>query len=60
MKVDTNRGAAILARNDATSLYDPIACKSHIGTYCASKDGNYVYFAGDGARKDEDGYYRIM
>ena len=24
------------------------------------KDGNYVYFAGDGARKDEDGYFWIM
>jgi acetyl-CoA synthetase len=24
------------------------------------KNGNYVYFAGDGARKDEDGYYWVM
>ncbi len=24
------------------------------------KDGNYVYFAGDGARKDEDGYFWVM
>ncbi|MBE9066845.1 acetate--CoA ligase [Leptolyngbya cf. ectocarpi LEGE 11479] len=24
------------------------------------KDGKYVYFAGDGARKDEDGYFWIM
>ncbi|MEL7507912.1 MAG: acetate--CoA ligase [Cyanobacteria bacterium J06554_1] len=24
------------------------------------KDGQYVYFAGDGARKDEDGYFWIM
>ncbi|MBR8838680.1 MAG: acetate--CoA ligase [Stigonema ocellatum SAG 48.90 = DSM 106950] len=24
------------------------------------KDGNYVYFAGDGARRDEDGYFWIM
>ncbi|MEM1251767.1 MAG: acetate--CoA ligase [Cyanobacteria bacterium P01_H01_bin.21] len=24
------------------------------------KDGHYVYFAGDGARKDEDGYFWIM
>ena len=24
------------------------------------KDGNYLYFAGDGARRDEDGYYWVM
>ena len=24
------------------------------------KDGNYLYFAGDGARKDEDGYFWVM
>ncbi|MBF2046531.1 MAG: acetate--CoA ligase [Leptolyngbya sp. IPPAS B-1204] len=24
------------------------------------RDGNYVYFAGDGARKDEDGYFWVM
>ena len=24
------------------------------------KDGNYFYFAGDGARRDEDGYYWVM
>jgi acetyl-CoA synthetase len=24
------------------------------------QDGNYVYFAGDGARKDEDGYFWVM
>lgn len=24
------------------------------------KDGNYVYFAGDGVRRDEDGYFWIM
>jgi acetyl-CoA synthetase len=24
------------------------------------KDGQYVYFAGDGARKDEDGYFWVM
>jgi acetyl-CoA synthetase len=24
------------------------------------KDGHYVYFAGDGARRDEDGYYWVM
>jgi acetyl-CoA synthetase len=24
------------------------------------KDGNYVYFAGDGARRDHDGYYWVM
>jgi acetyl-CoA synthetase len=26
----------------------------------APKDGKYVYFAGDGARKDEDGYFWVM
>ncbi|MEA5464768.1 acetate--CoA ligase [Leptothoe sp. PORK10 BA2] len=28
--------------------------------YIPPKDGKYVYFAGDGARKDEDGYFWIM
>ncbi len=28
--------------------------------YLHPKDGEFVYFAGDGARKDEDGYFWIM
>ncbi len=28
--------------------------------YIAPKDGKYLYFAGDGARKDEDGYFWVM
>ncbi|MEM9265612.1 MAG: acetate--CoA ligase [Cyanobacteria bacterium P01_F01_bin.13] len=28
--------------------------------YISPKDGQYMYFAGDGARKDEDGYFWIM
>jgi acetyl-CoA synthetase len=24
------------------------------------KDGHYLYFAGDGARRDEDGYFWVM
>ncbi|WP_026097337.1 acetate--CoA ligase [Baaleninema simplex] len=28
--------------------------------HIAPKDGQYFYFAGDGARKDEDGYFWIM
>ncbi|PAX60551.1 acetate--CoA ligase [Brunnivagina elsteri] len=28
--------------------------------HIAPKDGKYTYFAGDGARKDEDGYFWVM
>ncbi|MEO0757015.1 MAG: acetate--CoA ligase [Cyanobacteria bacterium J06648_16] len=28
--------------------------------YIPPKDGQYLYFAGDGARKDEDGYFWVM
>jgi len=28
--------------------------------HIAPKDGQYLYFAGDGARKDEDGYFWVM
>ncbi len=28
--------------------------------HIAPKDGKYLYFAGDGARKDEDGYFWVM
>lgn len=28
--------------------------------HIAPKDGKYVYFAGDGARRDEDGYFWVM
>ncbi|MGA1603360.1 MAG: acetate--CoA ligase [Prochlorothrix sp.] len=28
--------------------------------HIAPKDGNYLYFAGDGARRDEDGYFWVM
>jgi acetyl-CoA synthetase len=28
--------------------------------HIAPKDGNYLYFAGDGARKDGDGYFWVM
>ena len=31
-----------------------------MGTYPPTKDGNYIYFAGDGARQDEDGYFWVM
>jgi len=28
--------------------------------HIAPKDGNYLYFAGDGARRDQDGYFWVM
>jgi acetyl-CoA synthetase len=39
---------------------DPDRFRKSYWEHIPPKDGNYVYFAGDGARKDEDGYYWVM
>jgi len=39
---------------------DPDRFRSTYWEHIAPKDGQYFYFAGDGARKDEDGYFWIM
>ena len=39
---------------------DPDRFRRTYWEHITPKDGQYVYFAGDGARKDEDGYYWVM
>ncbi|NUN63765.1 acetate--CoA ligase [Pseudanabaena biceps] len=39
---------------------DPERFRKSYWEHIPPKDGKYVYFAGDGARKDEDGYYWVM
>ncbi len=39
---------------------DPERFRRTYWEHILPKDGQYVYFAGDGARRDEDGYYWVM
>jgi acetyl-CoA synthetase len=39
---------------------DPDRFRRTYWEHITPKDGQYVYFAGDGARRDEDGYYWVM
>ncbi|MCP6759403.1 MAG: acetate--CoA ligase [Fischerella sp. CENA71] len=39
---------------------DPERFRRTYWEHIAPKDGNYIYFAGDGARRDEDGYFWVM
>lgn len=43
------------------TLYkDPDRFRRTYWEHIPPKDGQYLYFAGDGARRDEDGYYWVM
>lgn len=39
---------------------DPERFRRTYWEHIPPKDGNYIYFAGDGARQDEDGYFWVM
>ncbi|MFM7577709.1 MAG: acetate--CoA ligase, partial [Microcystaceae cyanobacterium] len=39
---------------------DPARFRRTYWEHIPSKDGQYLYFAGDGARRDQDGYYWVM
>ena len=39
---------------------DPARFRRTYWEHIPPKDGQYVYFAGDGARRDQDGYYWVM
>lgn len=43
-----------------TVYNDPDRFRRTYWEHIAPKDGQYFYFAGDGARKDEDGYFWVM
>jgi acetyl-CoA synthetase len=43
------------------TLYgDPDRFRRTYWEHIPPKDGQYIYFAGDGARRDEDGYFWVM
>ncbi|HYW21440.1 MAG TPA: acetate--CoA ligase [Nodularia sp. (in: cyanobacteria)] len=43
-----------------TVYNDPERFRRTYWEHIPPKDGNYIYFAGDGARQDEDGYFWVM
>lgn len=43
-----------------TVYNDPQRFRRTYWEHIPPKDGNYIYFAGDGARQDEDGYFWVM
>jgi acetyl-CoA synthetase len=43
-----------------TVFGDPDRFRRTYWEHIPPKDGNYLYFAGDGARQDEDGYFWVM
>jgi acetyl-CoA synthetase len=63
--VPDNEGGYLIVRHPwpgmmRTVYGDPDRFRKSYWEHIPPKDGNYVYFAGDGARKDEDGYYWVM
>jgi len=60
-----NEGGYLIVRHPwpgmmRTVYGDPERFRKSYWEHIPPKDGNYVYFAGDGARKDEDGYYWVV
>lgn len=63
--VPENEGGYLIVRHPwpgmmRTVYGDPERFRRTYWEHIAPKDGKYLYFAGDGARKDEDGYFWIM
>jgi acetyl-CoA synthetase len=63
--VGTNEGGYLVIRYPwpgmmRTIYGDPDRFRRTYWEHITPKDGQYVYFAGDGARRDEDGYYWVM
>ncbi len=61
----SNEGGYLIVRHPwpgmmRTVYGDPERFRKSYWEHIPPKDGKYVYFAGDGARKDEDGYYWVM
>ncbi|MCA6596700.1 MAG: acetate--CoA ligase [Pseudanabaena sp. M158S2SP1A06QC] len=62
---ESNQGGYLILRHPwpgmmRTVYGDPDRFRKSYWEHIPPKDGKYVYFAGDGARKDEDGYYWVM
>ncbi|MEO1430504.1 MAG: acetate--CoA ligase [Cyanobacteria bacterium J06632_19] len=63
--VEDNEGGYLVVRHPwpgmmRTVYGDPDRFRRTYWEHIAPKDGKYLYFAGDGARKDEDGYFWVM
>ena len=63
--VEANEGGYLIVKHPWPSMIrnvygDPDRFRRTYWEHIPPKDGKYVYFAGDGARKDEDGYYWVM
>ena len=63
--VEANQGGYLIVKHPWPSMIrnvygDPDRFRRTYWEHISPKDGQYVYFAGDGARKDEDGYYWVM
>ncbi len=63
--VKENEGGYLVVRHPwpgmmRTVYGDPERFRRTYWEHIAPKDGKYLYFAGDGARKDEDGYFWVM
>jgi acetyl-CoA synthetase len=63
--VPANEGGYLVVRHPwpgmmRTVYGDPDRFRKTYWEHIPPQDGKYVYFAGDGARKDEDGYFWVM
>jgi acetyl-CoA synthetase len=63
--VGTNEGGYLVIKHPWPSMMRTVykneaRFRSTYWEHIPPKDGNYLYFAGDGARKDEDGYFWVM
>jgi len=63
--VEANQGGYLIVKHPWPSMIrnvygDPDRFRRTYWEHIPPKDEKYVYFAGDGARKDEDGYYWVM
>lgn len=63
--VGPNEGGYLAVRHPwpgmmRTVYGDPDRFRRTYWEHIAPKDGQYLYFAGDGARRDEDGYFWVM
>ncbi|BAQ65273.1 acetate--CoA ligase [Geminocystis sp. NIES-3709] len=63
--VDDNEGGYLVIKHPwpgmmRTVYGDPERFRNTYWEHIPPKDGQYLYFAGDGARRDEDGYFWVM
>ncbi len=63
--VEDNEGGYLVIKHPWPSMMRTVyknddRFRSTYWEHIPPKDGNYLYFAGDGARRDEDGYYWVM